>query len=227
MSDRDSLLVGIQTKLYKKRIQHLKLVDLLPHFNTETLDALNIGLDTIQLNTDKINKALYLFTDGACSKNGKVGAKASWACFITNDVSHKYYNLNMCGMIEKEGTNQKAELTGILNALEIVKAYKQNIDEKEIVICTDSLYSINCCTKWFKAWEKNHWKNAKNQDVKNPELIKGIINLIKELSATHTISFKHVYSHTSKPKSEESFDYFIWYGNDKVDKMATELLAKN
>lgn len=222
--DKDALSIEIQTKLYKKKLQNWKLIDLLKFLDTDTLFHLSNGIDNIKLAGEEIPKALYIFTDGACSKNGKVDAKASWACFITDNEDSKYSNLNMSGIIEKNGTNQKAELTAILNALEMLDAYQKSIDEKDIIICSDSMYSINCCTKWYKAWEKNNWKNAKNQDVKNPEIIKKIIQCLKKLNAKFNITFKHVYSHTSEPKNKDSFDYFVWYGNDSVDKMATKLL---
>lgn len=222
--DKDALSIEIQTKLYKNKLQNWKTIDLLKFLDEETLFYLSKGIDKINLAGKEIPKALYIFTDGACSNNGKPGAKASWACFITDDEENKYYNLNMSGIIEKNGTNQKAELSGILNALEIIDAYKKNIEEKEIIICSDSMYSINCCTKWYKAWEKNNWKNAKNQDVKNPELIKKIITLLKKLTSQFNITFKHVYSHTREPCNKDGFEYFIWYGNEQADKMATRLL---
>lgn len=222
--NKDALSVEIQTKLFKKKLQNWKLTDLLKYLDVDTLDQLNNGIDKINLHDEEIQNALYIFTDGACSKNGKTDAKASWACFITDDEQSKYYNLNISGIIEKNGTNQKAELTGILNALEIVESYQKTITENDIIICSDSMYSINCCTKWYKTWEKNNWKNAKNQDVKNPDIIKKIVHLLKNLSNTFNITFKHVYSHTSAPKDKDGFNYFIWYGNDNADKMAAKLI---
>ena len=222
--DKDALSIEIQTKLYKKKLQNWKMIDLLKFLDEETLSHLSSGIDKIKLAGEEIPKALYIFTDGACSNNGKSDAKASWACFITDKEESKYSNLNMSGIIEKNGTNQKAELTGILNALELVDSYQKNIEEKEVIICSDSMYSINCCTKWYKAWEKNNWKNAKNQAVKNPELIKKIIQLLKKLNSQFNITFKHAYSHTSEPKNKDSFEYFIWYGNDQADKMASRLV---
>ena len=60
-------------------------------------------------------------------------------------------------------TNQRAELTAILRALEILEL------AQDCEIRTDSKYSIQCVTEWYINWEKNGWKTAtgpvKNQDI--------------------------------------------------------------
>ncbi|KAI2625458.1 ribonuclease H-like domain-containing protein [Xylaria nigripes] len=73
-----------------------------------------------------------------------------------------------------EQTNQRAELTAIIRALELTKSVKS------IRIITDSKYSIDCSTNWYKAWERNDWKKANGDTVMNQDLIKRIRALIDE-----------------------------------------------
>ena len=88
------------------------------------------------------------------------------------------------------------------------------------MICTDSMYSINCIEKWCKSWLKNNWKNAKGQDVKNQDIIKSILEYQTNITSKNlniTLKFKHVFSHTKQPSDKDSLQYKLWYGNKKVD----------
>lgn len=97
--------------------------------------------------------------------------------------------------------------------------------QKNIIVCTDSMYSVNCITKWASKWEKNNWKTANGSDVKNEELIKNILKLYKYFGDNNIkISFKHVFSHLKEPSTKNSLDYLLWYGNNEVDKKINQLL---
>ena len=72
-----------------------------------------------------------------------------------NDISEK--------LICEKPTNNKAELTAILRALELCS--KNKIYE-QIIIYTDSDYSIKCITVWYPQWvEQKKLKNRKNIDI--------------------------------------------------------------
>ena len=61
---------------------------------------------------------------------------------------------------------------------------------------TDSAYSINCLTVWYKAWLKNGWKNSKHEDVVNRDLIKEVLDIISYRdSMGYKTSFQHVKAH--------------------------------
>ena len=107
-------------------------------------------------------------------------------------------------------TNQRAELYAILKALLIIDI----INYKNINIYTDSMYSINCITKWIKIWKKNGWKDSKKKDVKNKDLID---NIYKIYSKYNHINFKHVHAHTKNTDIHSIC-------NDKADKLARKSL---
>jgi ribonuclease HI len=89
-------------------------------------------------------------------------------------------------------TNQRAELTGILRALEIVPR------NKPIEIITDSNYSINCATDWYKNWIRNDWKTSTGKVVENRDLVQAIRKLIDERGKVLT-KFTWVKGHDNDP----------------------------
>ncbi len=154
-------------------------------------------------NDNTIFNNINIYTDGACINNGKKTAKAGIGIYISDDftVSEKLKGLP---------TNQRAELYAILKALLIIDI----LNYKNINIYTDSMYSINCITKWVKGWKKNGWKDSKKKDVKNKDLID---NIDKIYSKYNHIHFNHVEAHTNKTDIHS-------IGNDKADKLARNSL---
>ena len=154
-------------------------------------------------NNDTIFNNINIYTDGACINNGKKNAKAGIGIYISDDftISEKLIGLP---------TNQRAELYAILKALLAIDI----LNYKNINIYTDSMYSINCITKWVKGWKKNGWKDSKKKDVKNKDLID---NIDKIYSKYNHIHFNHVQSHTNKTDIHSIC-------NDKADKLARNSL---
>ena len=91
-------------------------------------------------------------------------------------------------------TNQRAELTAILRALEIAPQHRP------VVIYSDSTYAINCCKEWAPGWIRNGWRNARGQPVENRDLIQLIVN---RMDARHdlgvTTDFSWVKGHAGDP----------------------------
>ena len=71
-------------------------------------------------------------------------------------------------------TNQRAELTAILRALDIAPRHR------EVTIYTDSRYAIDCVTKWYRNWVKNGWMNSKGKSVENKDVVADIRERIEE-----------------------------------------------
>lgn len=99
-------------------------------------------------------------------------------------------------------TNQRAELTAILRALETVPV------TQGIMIWSDSMYAINCVTEWFVKWEKNGWKTHKGQ-VQNRDLVEAVLIKIREREGLGTTTLiKWIKGHESSK------------GNISADKLA-------
>ncbi|MDK6900914.1 RNase H family protein, partial [Streptococcus agalactiae] len=69
----------------------------------------------------------------------------------------------------KNGTNNKGELTAVLNLLESTR--EAGLADQELVIFADSQYVINALTKWIRGWKKKNWKKADGKPVLNKDLM--------------------------------------------------------
>ena len=155
-----------------------------------------------------------IFTDGSCINNGKRNAYGGVGVYFGKNDTRNYAMPQT-----KTPSNQKGELVGILKALELSRL-------PNIIIYTDSRYSIKCVTSgkngWIDNWKKTNsnpklWKNSKGKSVKHAEIIAQIDSLQK---TKESVELRHVNSHQAEPIDKNSQKYFIWYGNDKADKLA-------
>lgn len=114
-----------------------------------------------------------------------------------------------------EGNNQRVELYAIYKALEYLQKISLNSTIKyDIIIHSDSDYSIKSLTLWSLNWVRNQWMTSNKKPVKHRDLIEPSLNMIKELKKHHHLVFNHVRSHTNKQD-------FIHKGNAEADALAT------
>lgn len=136
-----------------------------------------------------------IFTDGACSSNPGPGG---WAIVVNSDCSSKTFKGN-----ELSTTNNRMELTAVLNALEYVKSYSECKDTSFEVV-SDSAYVINSITmRWLEAWCRNGWKTTGGDNVKNVDLwkkVKEILDIFKRSKVD--ISFTKVKGHSGNTFNE-------------------------
>ena len=65
----------------------------------------------------------------------------------------------------KETTNNIMEITAVLEALKLLK------EECKVEVYSDSAYVVNAFNQgWIYNWQKNNWKTASKDPVKNREL---------------------------------------------------------
>jgi len=167
-------------------------------------------------------QVLYVFTDGNCKSNGQKGAKAGYSAFFTDQTSSPFYQFNKTSLLE-EPTNNKAELSAIRYIFQTILENPTLFRHKQIVLCTDSMYSIQCIETWSQNWIKNGWKTASKQPVKNKELIQDILSIRKSIPSH--VSFRHVRAHQPEPVEKQTLEWKLWYGNFKVDADINRLLA--
>lgn len=130
---------------------------------------------------------MRVFTDGACTNNGRPGAKAGFAVWFPD---HQWSYSKRVPDGESQ-TNQRAELSAIHLAVQILE--ERGIFDEDIVIYTDSDYSINCLTKWVPGWVARGWKTSQGGDVLHQDLIKDIT---AKLAKFKSHRFHHVRAHT-------------------------------
>lgn len=148
---------------------------------------------------------MRVFTDGACSHNGRPGAKAGYAVWFPDakDLSE-----SVRIPASEPQTNQRAELSAIHRAIVILDANGYHGDD--IKIYTDSEYSINCLTKWISGWVSRGWKTAAGGDVLHRDLIQATSTLLSKFKSHR---FIHVRAHTGNEDD-------LSKQNDVVDRMA-------
>uniref|UniRef100_A0A914I5Q3 Ribonuclease H1 n=1 Tax=Globodera rostochiensis TaxID=31243 RepID=A0A914I5Q3_GLORO len=140
--------------------------------------------------------ATIVYTDGACSRNGCVGAKAGFGVFWSDDHPD-----NVSAPVVGEPTNNRAEYLAVIAAVEKAKA--RNI--RRLVIRTDSELLIQSMTKWLTKWRRNGWKTVKGKDVRNRDLLE---RLDKLMAGDVKTKFEKVAGHSGN------------YGNDQADLLA-------
>lgn len=133
---------------------------------------------------------IVVYTDGSSLGNGRVGAVAGVGVYFgpkdPRNVSEPLRG--------ERQTNQRAELTAVARALDHVPI------DREILIVTDSNYSIKCLTEWFIKWEQKGWKNSQGKPVENRDLIEPIIARIRERDICKAkTKFKWIKGHANDP----------------------------
>ena len=148
---------------------------------------------------------MRIFTDGSCIGNGRTGAKAGFAVWFPESPA-----LSVAERVPSEHsqTNQRAELSAIHRAARIID--EGGYRDVDVVIYTDSDYSIKCLTTWLPGWRSRGWKTAEGRDVLHRDLIESTSNL---LSKCKSYRFHHVRAHTGGADD-------LSVNNDRVDRMA-------
>ncbi len=137
--------------------------------------------------------AIEIYTDGACSGNPGAGG---WGVILRCGETEKELSGG-----EKETTNNRMELTAVIEAL---KALKRKC---EITLYTDSRYVMDGVTQWMPNWKQNNWKTTnKKSAVKNLDLWQELDRLLP----AHKIKWVWVKGHNGHPE------------NERVDKLARD-----
>ena len=79
-----------------------------------------------------------------------------------------------------------------------IKALEALTRPCKVTLSTDSRYVMDGLTKWIIGWQKNGWKTAARQPVKNAELWQALLAAAKP----HTIKWVWVKGHAGHPDNE-------------------------
>lgn len=135
-------------------------------------------------------RKLKIWTDGACKFNPGPGG---WGAYLVWGEK----TLELCGG-EEETTNNRMELTAVIEALSAVKR------PVPMTIYLDSQYVKNGIDSWIAGWKRKGWRTASGQPVKNVDLWKKL----DELVSAHDIDWQWVKGHAGEE------------GNEKADELA-------
>ncbi len=130
-------------------------------------------------------KHVDIFTDGACSGNPGPGG---WGAILRYAGVEK----ELSGS-EKETTNNRMELTAVIEAL---RALKEKCD---VTVCTDSKYVCDAINlKWVYSWREKGWKKADRKPALNVDLWEELLALLEK----HDVEFVWIKGHAGHPENE-------------------------
>lgn len=142
---------------------------------------------------------LHIWTDGSCLGNGTITAVSALGAFYGNGDPRNYSSLLK---LDKH-TNNRAELAAILYAL------VTDFEQHNLVIHTDSQYSIDCLTKYHFKWSQSNWITSKGTPVESVNMIRFIVDLMSRRAKLKlTTELVYVKAHDKDP------------GNNAVDALA-------
>lgn len=129
-------------------------------------------------------EVVEIFTDGACSGNPGPGG---WGVVMRYQGKEK----TLSGAVEQT-TNNQMELSAAIEGLSALKR------PCEVHLTTDSQYVQKGITQWVHNWQKNGWRTAAKEPVKNTELWKKLL----ALTEMHTVTWHWVRGHIGHPENE-------------------------
>ena len=139
---------------------------------------------------------VIIATDGACKGNPGIGG---WGALLR---AANGTEKTLSGA-EAHTTNNRMELTGAIEALTALSR------PAAVTLSTDSVYVRDGITKWIHGWQRNGWKTAARQPVKNADLWQALL----AATARHTIEWRWVKGHSGDPD------------NEAADALANEAIA--
>ena len=156
-----------------------------------------------EIQTPSKNGAVTIYCDGGCTPNpGKAGSGV--AIYRDQKLSELWY-----GLYKPMGTNNTAELGALYESLLIAQ---REVNTGNVVsIKCDSMYSIDCISKWASGWEKKNW-TKKGGEIKNLDIIKKAYYLYNEIK--HEVKLSHIKAHSG------------YEGNELADRMTMYAIQK-
>jgi ribonuclease HI len=145
-----------------------------------------------------MKKTVTIYTDGACSGNPGPGG---WGAILMHGDRVKELSGG-----ELETTNQRMELTAVLQALMALK-----VTGWDVLVHSDSAYVVNAVGQgWLERWQANGWKNSKKEPVANQDLWLKLLQLMK----LNRVAFAKVAGHSGD----------VW--NERCDQLARQAIKE-
>lgn len=125
-------------------------------------------------------RLVNVYADGACSRNGAPDAKGGWAAILL-DMSSGIEKTISGKLTGERQTNQRAEVTAVIEALSIIKY------PCTVIVYTDSMYVVGTM--------KHGWKTKCNHDLWET------LNLVIQLKKLEVV-WAHLKGHNGHSRQE-------------------------
>lgn len=147
---------------------------------------------------------IIIFTDGSSRGNPGPGGWGAIVAFEENRVGM----VRELGGAHKHTTNNRMEMTAVLEALEFVENKKL---VESIILYTDSEYVKKGATEWMHGWYKNNWRTKTGGEVLNKDIWEKLMNVLAKLK----VEIRVIKGHAGVP------------GNERCDVIATGFADNN
>lgn len=136
-------------------------------------------------------KKVTIFSDGAARGNPD-GPGGYGAILQYTDSAGKLHEKELSEGFAQT-TNNRMELLGVIAAMECLRV------PCEVDVYSDSKYVVSAFNEnWIGSWQKNGWKTASKQPVKNRELWERLLKAMEP----HTVHYHWVKGHAGHPENE-------------------------
>lgn len=130
---------------------------------------------------------MEIYTDGACVPNPGPGG---WGAVLRYGRHEK----ELYGGEAGRTTNNRMELTAPIRALESLTR------PSVVLLYTDSTYVRNGITQWLPKWQRNGWRTAAREPVKNADLWQALDAALQR----HQVTWLWVKGHAGHPENERA-----------------------
>ena len=141
-----------------------------------------------------MSKEVVLYSDGG----GQKTSTAAGACVI--EFGEEKVGL---AVFLGQATNNESEITAGLIGFNYLRL---NLPKANISWVCDSEYVLKSATAYINNWQRNNWKTASKQDVKN----KGLWHCYLELAKGFKVTPQHVKGHSGHPENETCDSVSTW-----------------
>lgn len=133
---------------------------------------------------------VVIYTDGGCIGNPGPGG---WAAILRYSGREK----ELIGRY-RQTTNNRMELRAAIEALEALTR------PCAVDLYTDSAYLRNGITQWVRGWQRNGWKTAAKQPVKNQDLWQRLVRAMERHTPAGGVEWHWTRGHAGDPANERA-----------------------
>ena len=133
---------------------------------------------------------VIIYTDGACLGNPGPGG---WAAILRYGEHEKELSGCFC-----RTTNNRMEMRAAIEALNGLKR------PCTVEIFTDSSYLRDGITKWVIGWQRNGWRTASKQPVKNQDLWRALLDAVARHAQAGGVEWRWTKGHAGDEYNERA-----------------------